>query len=377
MSVKSVVIVGGGVIGLALGWKLGEAGAQVTLIDAGAETPAATHAAAGMLAPSFEHSAGLLGEPLYDLSLASLKLWPDFVARLEAAAGVAVDFRRDGVMGLAFDRLGAAEFAQIAADIDVRGGNIRVLNAERARSREAAISDNVVAALWAPDDAQVDPRLLMVALRRAIKRNGGVLIDGRVREVVPKGSAALVVNAMDGASFLADAVVIAAGAAVGRIALPSPPPPIFPVKGEALALKCDSLPVKCVIRAPGAYICPKSDGRIVIGATSVPHEASLTPSSDAIDQLKAAAIAAVPSIKDCPELERWAGLRPATADGAPVLGAHPKGPANLYFAVGHYRNGVLLAPETAELLASAILSGKPLRALSPFRPNRFPAAIPL
>jgi len=374
MSGKSVVIVGGGVIGLALGWRLAEEGAQVTLIDAGAEAPAATQAAAGMLAPSFEHTGGAVAEPLYDLSLASLKRWPDFAQRLEAATGVNVDLRRDGVMGLAFDKTAAAEFAQIAADIDVRGGNIRLLNAERARTREPAIAANVVAGLWAPDDAQVDPRLLTVALRRAIKRHGGVLVDGRVREVTIKGAGALVSNTDDGAAFLSDAVVIAAGVAVGRIALPAPAPPIHPVKGEALALKCESGGPTCVVRAPGAYLCPKAEGRLVIGATAVPHETSLDPSADAIAQLKAAAVAAVPGIGNCPELERWAGLRPATPDGAPVLGADPRGPSNLHFAVGHYRNGVLLAPETAALLAPAILSGARSRALAPFRPDRFAAA---
>ncbi|MEQ1931279.1 MAG: glycine oxidase ThiO [Parvularculaceae bacterium] len=372
MSGKSVVIAGGGVIGLALGWRLAEEGALVTLIDAGAEAPAATNAAAGMLAPSFEHCGGAVAEPLYDLSLASLKRWPDFAARLEAATGVPIDFRRDGVMGVAFDTESAAEFAQTAADIDVRGGNVRILNRERAIAREPSLSDRTVAALWAPDDAQVDPRLLSAALRRAIKRHGGTLIDGRVRDVAPKG-AGLIATTHDGASFLADAVVIAAGVTTARIGLPAPQPPIFPVKGEALALKCDGLGPKCVVRAPGAYICPKADGRLVIGATAVPHETSLDPSPEAIEILKAAAIAAAPSIRDCPELERWAGLRPATPDGAPVLGADSRGPANLYFAVGHYRNGVLLAPETAALLAPAILSGKPLRT-NPFRPERFASA---
>jgi len=377
MSGKSVVIVGGGVIGLALGWRLAEEGAQVTVIDAGAEAPAATQAAAGMLAPSFEHSGGAVAEPLYDLSLASLKRWPDFAQRLEAATGVSVDFRHDGVMGLAFDNAAAAEFAGLAADIDVRGGNIRILNAERAREREPAISGKVVAALWAPDDAQVDPRLLSIALRRAIKRHGGALVDGRVREVAAKGAGALVTNTEDGAAFLSDAVVIAAGVAVGRIALPAPAPPIHPVKGEALAVRCESGGPACVVRAPGAYLCPKAEGRLVIGATAIPHETSLDPSADAIERLRAAASAAVPGINDCPELERWAGLRPATPDGAPVLGADPRGPSNLFFAVGHYRNGVLLAPETAALLAPLVLSGARQRALAPFRPDRFAAAASL
>ncbi|NWG70334.1 MAG: FAD-dependent oxidoreductase, partial [Parvularculaceae bacterium] len=292
MSGASVVVVGGGVIGLALGWRLAEEGAQVILVDAGAEAPAATSAAAGMLAPSFEMSGGAVAEPLYDLCLASLRRWPDFAQRLEAATGVSIDFRRDGVMGLAFDAASAAAFAEAAAAIDVRGGNIRLLNAARAKAREPAISDKVVAALWAPDDAQVDPRLLTLALRRAIKRSGGVLVDGRVREVVLSPSGGLMATTQEGATFLADAVVVAAGVAVGTIALPGPTPPIHPEKGEALALKCGTGGPSCVVRAPGAYLCPKADGRLVVGATAAPHETSLDPRAAAIDGLKAAAAAA-------------------------------------------------------------------------------------
>lgn len=372
MSGKSVAIVGGGVIGLALAWRLADEGARVTLID-DPDVPAATQAAAGMLAPSFEMngeaSRGALAEPLYDLCLASLKRWPAFAARLEAATGVSVDFRPDGVMGLAFDAAVAAEFADVAAGIAMRGGNVRILNRARAIEREPSISPKVVAALWAPDDAQVDPRLLTVALRRAIKRSGGVLVDGRVREIARKVDGGLMVSTDEGATFLAEAVVVAAGVAASKIAMPAPVPPIYPVKGEALALQCEGRGPKCVVRA-GAYLCPKADGRLVIGATVVPHATSLEPSADAIDALKAAAIAAAPSIAECPEIERWAGLRPATPDGAPVLGPDSRGPENLWFAVGHYRNGVLLAPETAALLAPAILKGKAPRS-NPFRPDRF------
>lgn len=377
MSGLSAIVVGGGVIGLALGWRLVEAGAHVTVIDAGAEVPSATQAAAGMLAPSFEHVGGVIAGPLYELSLASLQRWPEFAARLEAASGVSIDFRRDGVMGLAYDAAGAAEFADIVAAIDVRGGNARLLNAEMARRREPSISPRVVAALWAPDDAQVDPRLLSIALRRAIKRGGGALIDGVVRTVAAANGAALSVSTRTGETFVADFVVIAAGVAVANISMPAPPPPIFPVKGEAAALKADGVGPKCILRAPGAYLCPKAEGRLVIGATAVPHDASRDPSPEAIDRLKSAAVEAAPAIADCPEMERWAGLRPATPDGAPILGPDARGPQNLVFAVGHYRNGVLLAPATADLLAPAIMTGRLPRTLAPFRPDRFQSLPPL
>jgi glycine oxidase len=196
------------------------------------------------------------------------------------------------------------------------------------------------------------------------------LIDGRVSEVIARNGAVESVSTEGGASFLADAVVVAAGVAVSKIAMPLPAPPIHPVKGEALAVKFANGGPQCVVRAPGAYLCPKTEGRVVIGATSLPHDATREPAPAAIEALRAAARRAIPSVADCPEMERWAGLRPATPDGAPIIGRDARGPENLYFAVGHYRNGVLLAPETAELLAPVVLKGAASRALRSFRPER-------
>jgi glycine oxidase len=142
------------------------------------------------------------------------------------------------------------------------------------------------------------------------------------------------------------------------------------VLGEAFAVRADA--PTYILRAPGAYLCPKADGRIVIGATEAPHARLRAPDPAAIERLRAAAARAVPAIADALEIERWAGLRPATPDGAPILGRDPRGPANLWLALGHYRNGVLLAPETAARLAPAILAARDPQGLSPFRPDRFP-----
>lgn len=369
---KKIAIVGGGVIGLALAWRLAEDGAEVVVFDAGDAVPAATRAAAGMLSPAFEYGAGALADPMFDLCLAGLRRWRQFAPALEAASGMSLDYRPGGVLGLAFDGAEAAHFADIVASATLRGGEARILNGAAARRREPAISSDVVAALWAPEDAQVDPRLVSAALRRAVKRAGGVLADARVRAVAAADGSAAQIVLDAGATEIADAVVLAAGFAAADIELPVPAPPVFPVKGEAFAVRAEGEGLRSVLRGPGAYLCPKADSRIVIGATQAPHARALGPDPAAIAKLRAEAGRIAPFIADCPELERWAGLRPATPDAAPILGRDPRGPDNFFLALGHYRNGVLLAPETAAHLAAEIATGRPARLLLPFRPDRFP-----
>lgn len=369
---KKFAVVGGGVIGLALAWRLAEEGAAVVVFDAGASAPAATRAAAGMLSPSFEFGAGALADPMFDLCLASLKRWRAFAGALEAASGMSIDYRPCGVLGLAFAAGEAARLADVAASVALRGGDVRFLNRAAALRREPSVAPAVLAALWSPQDAQVDPRLVTLALRRAIKRAGGAFVEGRVAALSARDGVVSGVAAGAGALEDADAVVLAAGYSAADIDLPLPPPPVFPVKGEALSVAAAPGALHSVVRGPGAYLCPKADGRIVIGATESAGSADHAPAPGAIAQLRAAAAALAPFIADCPELERWAGLRPATPDAAPILGRDPRGPENLFLALGHYRNGVLLAPETAALVAAEITTGGVARALAPFRPDRFP-----
>jgi glycine/D-amino acid oxidase-like deaminating enzyme len=130
---------------------------------------------------------------------------------------------------------------------------------------------------------------------------------------------------------------------------------VFPVKGEALALARPSSAPSRVIRTRSAYLCPKADGRVIVGATEIVRDRSLTTDGARIDALKAGAVRAAPVLASAREIERWAGLRPATADGLPIIGPAPEGPKGLLYALGHYRNGVLLAPATAEALAQLIL----------------------
>ncbi|MBB5519623.1 glycine oxidase [Amphiplicatus metriothermophilus] len=368
MSGRDVAIVGGGVIGLAIAWRLAREGAAPLVVDAG--KPSASAASAGMLAPSFERGAGALGEALYAFSAQSLAAWRDFAPALEEESGARIDYRPFGILGVAFDETEARALAGAAEALRARGASVELLSGAEARALEPALSEYVLAALHAPADGQVDARRLLAALREAVVRRGGTFLAGEAAAIEPAG-ANLVVRLRDGGAVEAGAVVLAAGAAASAIDAGPARPPVFPVKGEALALAEPEGRVRRVIRAPGAYLCPKSDGRLVVGATEIPHDASLEPTAAGIDRLRAAAGRVAPMTAALSETERWAGARPGTPDGAPVLGPAPAGPPGLVYALGHYRNGVLLAPATAGILADWLLRRRAAPELAAFGAARF------
>lgn len=370
MKRADIVIIGGGVIGLALAWRLAQTGAAPLVVDAGLLS--ATEAAAGMLTPSFEHAPPPLAETLYRFSACSLAAWRDFAAELQEESGVAIDYQPCGVLGVAFRPSEEAALHADVASLDARGAKVEWLGAADVRALEPALAPAVRGGLFAPNDGQVDPRLATTALRRAVERRGGQVVAGRVRAIAADGDGARVELA-EGDAIAARVVAVAAGAMVTALPLPTSPP-VYPVKGEAVALSARDSPIRRVVRAPGAYLCPKADGRLVVGATEIPHDTTPEPGEAAIARLRAAASRAAPVLERFEEHSRWAGLRPATPDGAPILGVSARGPSWLVHALGHYRNGVLHAPATADLLARLILNGTGAAELEAFSPDRFASA---
>ncbi|MDZ7627100.1 MAG: glycine oxidase ThiO [Parvularculaceae bacterium] len=363
MTSPDIVIAGGGVIGLMTAYALAREGARVTVIDAGA--PSATAAAAGMLAPSFE-SALHAGAALERFARSSLARWRAIAPEITETAEVAIDFRTNGILSVAFDDDDAARFPE-----DMTGG-VR-LSVREARALEPALSPAIAGAWFADGDGQVDPRALLRALPAAIARHGGRLVRGkRVAAIDTAHGAVAGVRLSSGERMGAGVVILATGAAIAAFsALPAGA--IFPVKGEAVALATGEGAPAHVIRTRSAYLCPKADGRVIVGATQRPHDRSLTTDAERIDALKSGAARAAPALTAAAEIERWAGLRPATADGSPVIGPAPEGPAGLFHALGHYRNGVLLAPATAAALMNLILKGEGAKDLAAFSAGRFRA----
>ena len=383
-TVHDVIVVGGGVIGLSVAWRLARQGVSVAVIDAGAVRPGATAAAAGMLAPSFETApADPIAARLFAFGRRSLAQWRSFAEELEGAAGVDIDYRRDGILGAALtEREGASMEARVAA---LRAEDVacELLSAAEARTLEPSLGPRVIAACLVLGEGEVDSIRLLQSLKTAFALSGDV-VHGRARAARAASELFHVDVAAPGGgarTLVAPKLVLATGAHA-RTALAefgAAPPPIRPVKGEALALSTaraavDRTPGR-VVRGADAYICPKADGRIVIGATEVEGRWDAAPEDAAIEGLRRNAANICPGLAELAERDRWAGLRPGAPDGAPVLGAPAGGPPGLYLALGHYRNGVLFAPATADLMARAVLE-RPLSAtdcadLAAFSPDRF------
>ncbi|MEM9705385.1 MAG: FAD-dependent oxidoreductase [Pseudomonadota bacterium] len=401
-----VVIIGGGVIGLSLAWRLSNGGGRIAVIDAGGtyggagalahsvsgapetskpiattpgspiehsaddastpdlgQKPPATIAAAGMLAPSFETERSSIGEALSALSFSSLARWPSFARDIATAAGVDIDFQQAGILGVAFtneqaDALRSASNALAAnalASGDIRS---RLLDSRETLALEPAVNEKVLLGLISENDGQVDPVKLLKALRIAIARRGVALIgDEAVHVDAPAPSSRtnkISIKMSKTSAVTTDRLVVAAGVWAGRLLSSINSPNVLaPVKGEALSLRAGRL-IGRPIRAPGAYLCPKSDGRLVIGATEAEGEWTLPPDTLRVEGLRMRAEAAAPQITTCKEDSRWAGLRPATPDRAPILGPLPDN-ERILLALGHHRNGVLLAPETSEILSDHLL----------------------
>ncbi len=362
MRSADVIIAGGGVIGLMTGWMLQRAGVRTIVVDAGA--PAATNAAAGMLAPSFEGALHGGGATLAAFSEESLRRWRAVAPELAATSRVDLDFDMSGILAVAFDEIEAAAF-----EADAHGGER--LSREEVLAYEPALSSCVRGGWFAKDDGQIDPRRVREALERAVAIDGGAFIRGKRVSAVQSVHGRVLGAILDtGETLPARHIVIATGARIEGVA-DLPKGAVFPVKGEAIAIeRLGGIPRR-VVRTGKAYLCPKADGRIIIGATEVKGDWSLNTDDRRTGALRAAADAAIPALENAREISRWAGLRPATSDGAPIIGPAPNGPDGLFFALGHYRNGVLLAPSTADALAALIAGGRPPFSIAAFSAARF------
>ncbi|MEM8770604.1 MAG: glycine oxidase ThiO [Pseudomonadota bacterium] len=366
-----IAIIGGGVIGLSLARELLTKGASVAIVDA-ALPGAASPAAAGMLAPTFED--GLMSEALFAFGAESLRQWPAFAASLEDETGCDIDFRTDGILATALEDEHAEQLRRDAVALGERGVNVSMLSGDEARECEPTLGVRVQFALEAPQDGQVDARKLIAALRSSCGAKGGIQTRAQVLSATAdNGFWRLRLDRGD--DVLAGRIVLACGAAAVTVK-ELPAPPIYPVKGDAFSLSMPEPRLRRVIRGPGAYLCPKAGGRLVVGASEAPHYDKIEVDQRAVDNLKRIAGAMAPFTSTLGESERWTGLRPATPDGAPVLGADPRGPDGVFLALGHYRNGILFAPASAKALAATILSGACETDLAAFAPDRFSDARP-
>ncbi len=366
-----VAIIGAGVIGLGIGWRLAQAGCAVDLFERDRAGRGASWAAAGMLAAGVETEPG--ERTLAALTAESLRRWPGFAAELEAASGMEVELRTEGTLAVATTADEAARLRHEAEFQRSLGIELRWLTGAEARRLESHLAPGISAAALSPRDIQVNNRQLVTALARAVERGGGRLHEqARVDAIEIAGGRVRAVRVGD-RPYEADIVVLAAGAwSRGIEGLPPETrPPVRPVKGQMLALQMDAAAplLRHVVWAPGAYLVPRLDGRLIVGATVEERGFDATLTAGAMLSLLEAAWRVLPAIEDCPIIESWVGFRPGSPDDAPILG--PTAVEGLILATGHHRNGILLAPITADEVSRCALSGKASGAIRPFGIERF------
>ena len=364
-----VVIVGGGVVGLAVAWALARKGFRPLVIDRPRRGGEASWAAAGMLAPVSE--VDVEGPALIDFGIESLRRFPAFVAELEAESGGSCRFRTEGSLWVALTRDEDEEVARLESIMQARSLPVRRLLPREILEREPYLSARVVAGLLVEGDLQVDPRALVSRLTEALARRGGELLRGLVSEVSRAGPGRLALRLQaEGAetSLVATRLVIATGAWTDEgIALPIRAPGVRPVKGQIVRLRGARI-LRHVIRNPECYLVPREDGELLLGATIEEQGFDIEPTAGAVLDLLRHSWRVLPGLYDMQLSEVSVGLRPALADHLPVIGVSEI--EGLYLATGHFRNGILLAPATAHFLAEAIATGHPHAALEPFSPDR-------
>jgi glycine oxidase len=343
-----VAVVGGGAVGLACAWRASQRGARVVVIDAG--KPGAWHVAAGMLAPVSEAEFG--ERALLSLGMASAERYQGFCAGLEEPG-----YRAVGTLVVARDRDEAEALDRLAAFRADLGLPAERLRPSQARRLEPALAPTIRLALDIEGDHAIDPRKLVAALARAFE---GEQRRGRVRGLRIDGDRVTGVTLSDGAVIAANAVVVAAGVHVARLEMPEHARvPIRPVKGQVLRLRDPRGPglTERTIRGDSKYFVPRGDGRYVLGATMEERGWDTSPTAGGVYELLRDIGEIVPGVFELDIEELTVGLRPATPDNLPAIGRGAL--EGLVWATGHYRNGILLTPVTADLVAGALAGEVP------------------
>lgn len=365
-STSDVLVMGGGVIGLSIAIALRFRGATVTVLSRNCQE-AASIAAAGMLAPGAE---AIPHSPMLDLCLRSLSLYPDWISKLEDVSGLSAGYWPCGILAPVFGA--EAQEKQMTHPAFW-------LNQKSIHSIQPDLNPEVVGGYWFPEEGQVDNRALMRVLQQAAQ-SLGVQIQAGVEVTAMQQQHGRVASVRSTAGdWQAGHYILATGAWSSALL----PVPVQPRKGQMLSVQMSErsvdLPLNRVLYGESIYIVPRRDGRIVIGATN--ESVGFTPHNTprGIQTLLNAAIQLYPVLSDLPILEYWWGFRPATPDELPILGASLC--ENLTFATGHYRNGILLAPATAHLIAETVWSQQADPLLQHFSWQRFstnsaPAALP-
>jgi glycine oxidase len=376
-----VVIAGGGVIGTAIAWRAAVAGLAVTLVDPD-HGDAASLVAAGMLAPVSE---ALFGEgDLLRVNLLAVARFGSFAAELEEATGRQVGLRREGTLAVAYDPGDYAALVRLTAFRRSAGLDAEELDSRACRKLESFLTPDVHGGVLFAGDWSVDNRRYAAALRSAAAAAGVRVVRDRVTEVLTSGDRAGGVRLADGGDIGSDRVVAAAGCWTGAIAgVPAPVrAAVRPVKGQLLRLRHPAgMPpvithtIRATVRGADVYLVPRADGEVVVGATQEERGPDRTVTAGAVHDLLRDALSVLPVTSELELAETCAGLRPGTPDNGPVVGpvVDAGGPGGLLLATGHYRNGILMSPVTADAIVAHLTGQQAAPEWEPFAPGRFGA----
>jgi len=351
-----VAVVGAGLIGLSIAWRLAQTGRSVAVVERGSVGSGASLAATGMLAPAAEHEPG--SDLLLPLALESLRRWPDFRDALQAASGREIDYRADGTLVIAIGR-DEVERLRFRHDLQRRSGvAAEWLSGPEVRAREPLLRPNVTAGILCPLDAQVDPRLVMDALLGACEAAGVVISEGVAVEGLERRGGRVTGLHAAGRTLAADTVILSAGAWSGEASLlPGDlAVPVRPLKGQSLALRTTKRTgtLSRMVWTDAVHMAPKSDGHLIVGATVEDCGFTSGVTAGGLFALLEGARRVLPGIEEMAIDAVWSGFRPTSDDDAPIIEEAAPG---LVVATGHHRNGYLLAPATADAVAILLTEG--------------------
>jgi glycine oxidase len=364
------IFVGGGVIGLACAWRASQGGARVCVLERDRPAAGATGVAAGMLAPVGEASWG--EERLLVFNFESLGRWPGFAEQLESEAELEVGFSQSGALHVAVDRDEAEELRRRFELHRSLGLDSEWLSGRECRRLEAGLATAVRGGAHVPGEASVDPRKAVAALLAALDRRSVAVHSGAAVMGAERQAGAWRVVTADGQVLEGSSLVLAAGCWSGQARwLPGGAPPVRPVKGEILTLRGSADEPACdrIVAGERVYMVPRADGRLIVGATVEERGFDTTVTAGEVHELLREAYRVIPEIAELELVEATAGLRPGSPDNAPLIG--PSDAEDLLIATGHFRNGVLQAPVTADCIAALLAGETPPVDLEPFSPRRF------
>ena len=357
-----LAVIGAGVIGLACAWRAAQAGMSVVVLERDEPGAGASGVAAGMLAPVTEADFGQ--EALLRMNLEARELWPGFAAELEEVTGLPTGYADAGALVVAADRDDAEELRRLHAFQCRLGLAAEWVGPRAARALEPGLSPRIGGAILAPQDGQVEPAAVLAALRSALGGAGGELRTGaEAAGLVTSDGRVTGVRTASGERFEAARVLVAAGAwsTEGGLGAAPEAPRVRPVKGQLLELRVrrgGPAPASRLIRTPRCYVVSRPDGRVVIGATTEEQGYDTAVTAGAVLGLLEAAYEVLPDTAELELVRARAGLRPFTPDTRPVVG--PGALEGLWWATGHGRNGVLLAPLSARAVVESLRAGEPV-----------------